>query len=210
MTDTTIGIDISKALLDVATYPGDEYQQFANDTKGHKALVKWLSALNVKLIVFEATGAYHLGMERFLGNRGLPFSKVNPRQARRFAEATGKLAKTDRVDALMLAKFGKLLEPPHNESKSQTLVELAELVVMRRALIKDRTAAKNRQHNLVSSILKRQITRRLKQIEADIKVIDEACLALVKADQTLPSLQYPHLHSRPWGVNGNHHAERNA
>jgi transposase len=185
MIEVTIGVDISKALLDVATYPGDQYQQFANDTKGHKALVKWLSALNVKLIVFEATGAYHRRLECFLGNRGLPFSKVNPRQARRFAEATGRLAKTDRVDALMLAKFGELLEPPHSESKSQTLVELAELVVARRALVKDRTAAKNRQHNLVSPIIKRQITRRLKQIEADIKVIDEACLTLVKADQQL-------------------------
>lgn len=185
MTELTIGIDISKALLDVATYPEEQYQQFTNDTKGHKALVKWLGSLNVKLIVFEATGAYHRGLEQFLGDRGLPFTKVNPRQARRFAEAIGRLAKTDRVDSLMLAKFGELLQPPHSESKSQTLVELAELVVARRALVKDRTAAKNRQHNLVSPLLKRQVNRRLKQIEADIKIIDEACLALVRTDQQL-------------------------
>ncbi len=95
------------------------------------------------------------------------------------------MAKTDRVDALMLAKFGELLEPPHSESKSQTLVELAELVVARRALVKDKTAAKNRQHNLVSPLLKRQTNRRLKQIEADIRVIDEVCLTLVRADQQL-------------------------
>ena len=185
MTELTIGIDISKALLDVATYPDGQYQQFTNDTKGHKAMVKWLGALNFKRIVFEATGAYHRGLEQFLDQRGYPFAKVNPRQARRFAEATGKLAKTDRVDSLMLARFGELLQPPHSESKSQTLVELAELQVARRGLIKDRTAAKNRQHNLVSPIIKRQVNRRLKQIEADIRTIDEACLTLVRADQQL-------------------------
>lgn len=185
MTDITIGIDISKALLDVTTYPEEQYQQFANDTKGHKALVKWLGALNVKLIVFEATGAYHRGLEQFLDQRGYPFAKVNPRQARRFAEATGRLAKTDRVDSLMLAKFGELLQPSHSESKSQTLVELAELLVARRGLVKDRTAAMNRRHNLVLPLLKRQINRRLKQIDADIEMIDEACLALVSADQQL-------------------------
>ena len=108
MTDITIGIDVSKALLDVATYPGDQYKQFTNDNKGHKALVRWLGAFEVKLIVFEATGAYHRGLERFLGDRGVAYAKVNPRQARRFAEATGKLAKTDRVDALMLARPARI------------------------------------------------------------------------------------------------------
>ncbi|MCP4070447.1 MAG: IS110 family transposase [Hyphomicrobiales bacterium] len=167
----------------MAAYPGDQYQQFTNNNKGHKALVRWLSAIKVKLIVFEATGAYHHRLERFLGDRGLAFSKVNPRQARQFAQATGKLAKTDRVDALMLAKFGELMEPPHSVIKSQTLAELGELVIARHALAKDRTAAKNRQHNIVSPLLKRQVTRRLRQIKADIKAIDEACEVLVKADE---------------------------
>ncbi len=185
MTDITIGIDISKALLDVATYPEDQYQQFSNNTKGHKELAKWLGSLNVKLIVFEATGSYHRGLERLLGEHGFPFSKINPRQARRFAEATGRLAKTDRVDALMLARFGELLQPPQRESKSQTLETLSELVVARRALVKDRTAAKNRQHNLEQPLLKRQASRRLKQIEADIAAIDEASRTLVDDDDDL-------------------------
>lgn len=185
MTDFTIGIDISKALLDVATYPQGEFKQFTNDTKGHKLLATWLASLEVKLIVFEATGAYHRRLERFLGEHELPFSKINPRQARRFAEATGKLAKTDRVDALMLARFGELLQPPHSESKSQTLETLSELAVARRALVKDRTAAKNRQHNLGQALLKRQASRRLKQIEADIAAIDEASRTLVSEDDDL-------------------------
>ena len=148
-------------------------------------LARWLAALKVKLVVFEATGAYHRRLERFLSDHGLPFSKVNPRQARRFAEATGKLAKTDRVDALMLALFGELLQPPQSESKSQTLETLSQLVGARRALVKDRTAAKNRQHNLQSALLKRQTSRRLKQIKSDIAALDAACRELVSEDEQL-------------------------
>ena len=189
MTHITIGIDISKALLDVATYPigsdGGGFKQFPNDNKGHKALTKWLGALKVKRIVFEATGAYHRGLERFLAERGLPYCKCNPGRTRNFAKSIGKLAKTDRVDAKMLARFGELMQPPHSEIKSQTVEELAELVVARNGLIKDRTRTKNRLHNLVSPLLKRQAKRRLKQIAADIKVIEVACIALVKADDGL-------------------------
>ncbi|VAV86582.1 Mobile element protein [hydrothermal vent metagenome] len=185
MTHITIGIDISKALLDVATYPEDEFKQFSNDPKGHKALAKWLDTREVKLIIFEATGVYHRGLERFLGQGGFPFAKINPYQARCFAEATGKLAKTDKVDSLMLARFGELLEPPLSAGKSQTLEELGELVCARRTLVKDRTAARNRQHNLKTGLLKRQTTRRLRQIEADIAAIDTECLVLIKGDETL-------------------------
>ena len=104
ITELTIGIDISKALLDVATYPDGEFKQFTHDNKGHKARVKWLDAWQVKLIVFEATGAYHRGLEGFLSDMGLPFTKVNPRQAKRFGEATsGKtLASLLRPTAPML------------------------------------------------------------------------------------------------------------
>lgn len=196
MNDVTIGIDISKALLDVATYPDGQLKQFTNTKKGHKELLKWLATMVTKLIVFEATGAYHRELERFLGEHGCPFCKVNPRQARQFAEATGRLAKTDKADALMLAMFGELLEPPHSESKSQTLDELAELVAARRALVKDRTAAKNRQHNLRSPLLKRQTTQRLKQIKKQIEIIDARCLDLVQSNALL-SKRYNILLSIP-------------
>jgi transposase len=78
-------------------------RRFANDKRGHKALIKWLAETPTNRIVFEPTGPYHRALERALGVAGVPFVKVNPRQARRFAEATGKLAKTDRLDAAILA-----------------------------------------------------------------------------------------------------------
>ena len=94
--------------------------------------------------------------------QSVPFVKVNPRQARRFAEATGKLAKTDRLDAAILARMGALLELEARPARSEALIELKELYVAREALVKDRTAAKNRAEKLSRSrCWKRQNAQRL-------------------------------------------------
>lgn len=180
-----VGIDISKAQLDVATFPDGEFCQFTNDVQGFKELGKWLSRFTFERIVFEATGPYHRKLEQFLNARQLVYAKVNPRQARRFAEATGRLVKTDRVDALMLARFGALLQPANTLGKSHTIEALGELTLARRALIKDRTAARNRLQCLASPLLKQQTNQRLKQIDKHIKTIDLACGVLIKADETL-------------------------
>ncbi|MBB4197503.1 transposase [Rhodoblastus sphagnicola] len=86
-------------------------------------------------VVFEPTGPYHRALERALGAAGVPFAKVNPRQARRFAEATGKLAKTDSLDAAMLARMGALLELETRPARSEILLELKELHLAREALV---------------------------------------------------------------------------
>ena len=91
--------------------------------------------------------------------------KVNPRQARRFAEATGKLAKTDRMDAAMLARMGDLLEFEARPVRNPTLNDLKDLYMAREALVKYRTAAKNRAKNLALPILKRHNAEQLRQIE---------------------------------------------
>ena len=107
-------------------------------------LLRWIGSNDVARVVFEATGPYHRGLEQRLDAAGLTIAKINPRQARRFAEATGKLAKTDRVDALMLARFGALLGPIARPVRSETQNQLAELVAARRSLMRDRTATLNR------------------------------------------------------------------
>ncbi len=180
-----IGIDISKAHLDVASHSTGELLQFTNDAKGHRLLGKWLGKRDVKSITFEATGPYHRGLERFLRARGLDFARVNPYQARCFAEASGKLAKTDPLDALMLARFGAVMQPAECTGRSHVIDMIGELVCARRALVKDRTAAKNRQHNLQAGLLKRQTKQRLRQIKADIAAIDAECLGLIRGDETL-------------------------
>ena len=118
---------------------------------------------------------------------GVPFAKVNPRQARRFAEATGKLAKTDRLDAAMLARMGALLELEARPARSNALLELKELHSARDALVKDRTAAKNRAKTLTLSLLRKHNAQRLDQIERQIQAIETAILAAIEADADLAS-----------------------
>lgn len=88
------------------------------------------------LIVFEATGAYHRGLERYLGQAGLSFIKVNPRQARRFAQVIGRLAKTDDVDARMLARMGVVLDLVPQSAEPEDIHDLRELLTARRATLR--------------------------------------------------------------------------
>lgn len=184
-TTHTVGVDISKDHLDVYLHPGGTTRRFANDTKGHRTLIAWLAPSQIERVVFEASGAYHRVFERTLAMAGLPMAKVNPRQVRRFAEATGKLAKTDKLDAAMLACFGALLQPAVRPIVSQTLDDMKELHSARQALMKDRTAALNREKQLRSPLLRRQASQRLKQIDIQLKAIDAALEALRDGDSDL-------------------------
>lgn len=186
MTESTIGIDVSKDRLDVRRLPDGVEAAFGNDRAGLKALVRWLGT-GVQRVVFEPTGRYHLALERRLAEAGYPLVKVNPRQARRFGEALGNRAKTDRTDAAMLARMGAALELEPQPVRPEILRDLSDLVSARRALVKDRTAAKNRAKGLELAILRRQNAARLRRIEADLKAIDAAITELISTDEALAS-----------------------
>ncbi len=158
--------------IDVHIHPAGCVQQFSNDRTGHARLIAWIKPQQPSRIVFEATGASHRGLERALAKAALPGVKVNPWQARRFAEAAGRRAKTDEVDAAMLARFGVTLQPEIRPARSPEIDVLAELLAARRALVKHRTAALNRAKNLTLPLLKRQSQQHLKQIETQIAEID--------------------------------------
>ena len=185
MTKDTIGVDISKGALDAYRFSTGEHRQFLNDLAGCSTFIDWVREDKVDRVVFEPTGPYHRSFERALGKAGVPISKINPRHARRFAEATGSLAKTDRVDAAMLARMGMLLEPATRPIISETLDELRDLSLARQALIKDRTAAKNRQKVLRIGLLRRQNIQRLKQIEGQLTAIHSAIETLVQGNEDL-------------------------
>jgi transposase len=180
-----VGVDISKDTLDVHLHPAGTARRFANTPKGCRTLIDWLAKVTVTRLAFEPTGAYHHSFERRLAEAGLPLCKVNPRQARRFAEAIGSQAKTDAVDAAMLARLAALLEPPVRPVISARLDEMKELHIARRALVKDRTAAKNREHTRRSALLKRQAAQRLAQIERQIGAIDAALRDLLAGEDEL-------------------------
>jgi transposase len=124
MADTiaqSVGVDISKDTLDVYLHPASIARRFANTRAGRSRVIAWLAEFAIARVVFEPTGLYHHAFERQLAEAGLPLAKVNPRQARRFAEAVGRHAKTDAVDAPMLARLAALLKPPVRSVVSQRL-----------------------------------------------------------------------------------------
>jgi len=179
----TIGIDISKKHLDAHAHPCGDARQFANTAPGFAALLKWTGQWQVERIAYEATGTYHRAFEQALAS--LPLVQINPLRARRFAQATGTLAKTDRIDAGVLARMAATLQPDVRPVKSPELAGLAELMNARDGLVRDRTALKNREKNLLLPLLKRQAKARLEQIARHIEAIDKQAQALITADLAL-------------------------
>lgn len=184
MTNDTIGVDISKDHLDAHRMSDGASRRFANDSAGHRAFLDWLGGSGAR-IVYEPTGAYHRTFERRLADAGCALVKVNPRQARRFAEATGKLAKTDRLDAAMLARMGALLELEARPARSPILNDLKDLHMAREALVKNRTAAKNRAKTITLALLKRHNAEQFRQIERQMAAIETEIMTLIKADPDL-------------------------
>jgi len=183
MCNITIGIDVSKDTLDLYRLPDRATLRVSNDDAGYQAVLDWIGAHRVERIVYEATGPYTRDFERVFARAGLPLVKVNPRRARRFAEAIGVLAKTDPVDAAVLAHMGAILALDPRAPASETLQTLRELHRARRALLKDRTAAKNRAKILRVMLLKGHNDQRLTQIDEQIGAIDRAIDILIAEDK---------------------------
>ena len=174
-----------KDYLDVHVHPDGSIRQFTNDPVGHAGLIAWITAKHPVRIIFGATGAYHRGLQNALAKAVLPWVKINPWQARRFAEAIGRRVKTDPIDAAMLARFGATLQPETPPAPDAAADSLAELLAGRRALIKDRTAVLNRGKNLTLPLLKRQNQQHLEQIQAQIEAIEREQAALVAKQERL-------------------------
>lgn len=179
----TIGIDISKASLDCHAHPGGAERQFPNTAKGYKSLVVWMRQWQIERIAYEATATYHRALEVALAD--WPCVKLNPERARRFAQATGTLAKTDRIDAMLLARMAATLQPPVRPARSQQQAQLAELINARDGLVRDRTALKNREKNLTVALLKQQCRRRLAQIERHLEALDAEIAGIIEDDAAL-------------------------
>ena len=144
MGEVNVGIDVAEAMLDVAVHPEGATWRTPNDAAGMVGLVEQLHALGPLRIVLEATGGVELLVVASLGAAGLPVIVLNPRQVRDFARASGRLAKTDRIDAQVLAAYGAALQPMPRPLASAASQELESLVVRRRQMVEMVTAEKNR------------------------------------------------------------------
>lgn len=185
MSENTIGIDVSKDHLDAHALPAGTALRVPNTARGIAQLLRWIGAEPVARIVYEPTNRYHRALEARLAAVGLPLAPVNPLKARRFAQALGLQAKTDKIDARMLAEMGLRLTPGLQVPSPKNLQHLKDLVAARRALVADRVADGNRTGGHSLALLQRLARRRRAAIEADITRIEAAIAALIAADPAL-------------------------
>ncbi len=192
-----VGVDVSKDSLDVAIGAQKDIITFTNDQKGVDALVKKLRRIDAQLIVFESTGGYELLAASCLTEAGLAVVIVNPRQVRNFAKATGILAKTDAIDARVIAHFAEAVKPEVRQLKDRQTSELTALVTRRRQIIEMIVAEKNRirlankrnKKDIEAHI--RWLKKRLDKIETDIgKMIQSSPIWRCKDDilQSVPGI----------------------
>jgi transposase len=168
-----IGIDVSKAQLDIAHLPSGEQWTAANDETGIATLVKRLKEIEPTRVVLEATGGYEIDIAVALGTASIPTVVINPRQARDFARALNRLAKTDAIDARVLAEFGRRLEPEPRPLADDETRAMEALVARRRQLVDMRTAELNRQSSVRMAAMRDGIAAHIEWLDAAIKRLDK-------------------------------------
>lgn len=168
-----IGIDVSKARLDVAQRPGTESFSVANHQRGIATLITHLKKVCVNRIVLEASGGYEIAAASELAAAGLPVAVVNPRQVRDFARATGRLAKTDAIDARVLAHFAELIQPQTRSLPDAQSRELMALVARRRQVVEMMTAESNRHGRAIGSV-KRAVAAHVRWLRKQLGELDVA------------------------------------
>ena len=167
-----IGIDVAKDRLDVHTRPGGEVFAVARDSNGLAMLVERLQRLAPALVALEATGGYETVVASALGAAQLPLAVVNPRQIRDFARATGKLAKTDRIDAAAIAHFAEAVRPPARPLANAEARALGELVARRRQVIEMIIAERHRRRMASQRRVIRAIERHLALLQAELSELE--------------------------------------
>lgn len=182
---SVVGIDVSKASLDVAFGLDSPVRSFPNRPPGHRALARCLARHAPQRIVLEATGGYEHPVLRCLDQQRLPAVRVNPRQVRDFARATGILAKTDAIDARVLVRFAAAVQPVHRPLPSKAQETLARLQTRRVQLVALRTAEMNRQQQATDTLIQRTIRAVIKAIDQQIALIEAESAEVIAAHQQL-------------------------
>jgi transposase len=167
-----VGIDVAKDRLDIHVRPSGESFTVARDGEGLAALVDRLKQIAPALVVLEATGGFEITVAAAVGSARLPLAVVNPRQIRDFARATGKLAKTDALDAAAIAHFAQAVHPEPRPLPDAQAQELGELVARRRQVIEMMVAERNRGRALRSRRLQTRIERHLAALQKDLSEIE--------------------------------------
>lgn len=182
--DLFVGIDVSKDRLDVGVWPSGELWVESNTAEGVATLVERLRAMEPQLVVLEATGGLETPVLEALLAASLPAVAVNPRQVRDFAKATGRLAKTDPLDALALAHFGAAIRPTVRALPAEDVRELDHLVTRRRQLVGMMAQEKNRMHRAPDSV-RANIEDHIQWLQKQIDELDKGITEIIKANREL-------------------------
>lgn len=183
-----IGIDVSKDRLDIAVHESREAFACGNTAEGLAELVGRLRALNPALIVLEASGGYEQDALFALLAAGLPAALVNPRQTHNFAKAMGYLAKTDRIDAGVLAHFAQAVHPQLSQAPSPEQLALSELVSRRQALVEMLVAEKNRLRLTRTKVARAHVERHIQWLKAHLDGMDGELRVLINQSDTWRAL----------------------
>lgn len=178
-----IGVDVSKDVLDVYAIKTKAYKQFGNHQSGIANLCKWLFANAT--VICESTGIYHKALVAALHQRGINVVVANPRQVRDFAKAKGLLAKTDKMDAKVLAEYGATLNPRLTEAKSAAEDTLSKYDTRIVQLTKMIAAERTRLSSEQDKEIKQSISRTIKLLQKELKKFEDASAALIKQDVVL-------------------------
>jgi len=167
-----VGIDVAKDRLDVHVRPSGEAFAVARDGEGLAALTERLQGMAPCLVVLEATGGFETVAAAAVAGAGLPLAVVNPRQIRSFAKALGRLAKTDALDAEVIALFGEAIRPEPRPLPSEEAQALSEMVARRRQLVEMIVAETNRRRHLTQRRLVKNIERHLQALQKELTELD--------------------------------------
>jgi len=168
-----IGIDVAKQNFDLCCLNQKEIRQFENDTKGIRKALGAIKKLRPKLVVMEATGGYEALLAAELHAARLPVAVVNPRRIRDFARANGQLAKTDKLDAMVIALFAARMKPPTQEQIDHNSRRMKALVTRRNQLIRMHTAENNRREHVLDGVIGRSLNRIIRTIEREIGNVEK-------------------------------------
>jgi transposase len=191
-----VGIDVAKAWLDLAVLPTGEAQRVAYDEAGLQHVVAQLQRISPTVIVVEASGGYESALVSACGVAGLPIVVVNPRQVRDFAKALGRLAKTDAIDAAVLARFAERVRPAVRPLPDEATQALAALLQRRRQLVEMLTAERQRRARATAPRVVRSLDAHIRWLEARVHDVEADLHAAVKASP-LWRAQEPLLRSVP-------------
>ena len=183
--ETFVGIDVAKEKLDVFVLPTDAFWTACNTAAGQKELCEKLSKMAPQLIVVEATGGYEKGIVSALQEAGLPVSVLNPKRIRDFARSKGILAKTDQLDAKVLAMYGETIKPSVNAIPDKGSQRLKQLNAHRQDLVKQMTAQKNRSKQTSESFVEQSIEATLKHLKEELQSVMKEIKVCIHSNKEL-------------------------